>query len=131
MTLLDEARQMLDGTIIPFWRNLRDNEYGGYFGWMNFDLTVDQKAVKGCILNSRVLWFFSTAALVLKSEADHAYTFLRNAFLDQEYGGVYWSVNYDGSVCDETKHTTIRHLLFTLSPLTIGCFRSGSTPGCL
>lgn len=110
MTLLVEARQMLDDTIIPFWKSLHDSKYGGYFGWMDFDLTVDQNAVKGCILNSRILWFFSTAALILqredlRQEAEHAYAFLRNSCLDREYGGVYWSVNCDGSVCDRTKHT--------------------------
>lgn len=101
---------MLNETIIPFWKKLYDGKYGGYFGWMDFDLKVDRNAVKGCILNSRILWFFSTAALLseredLRSEADHAYAFLCNSCLDREYGGVYWSVNYDGSVCDKTKHT--------------------------
>jgi mannobiose 2-epimerase len=108
--LLAEAKQMLNDMIIPFWKNLHDSKNGGYFGWMDFDLNVNQQAVKGCILNSRILWFFSAAALALKRddlkrEAEHAYAFLKKAYLDREYGGVYWSVNYDGTVCDDTKHT--------------------------
>lgn len=108
--LLAEANEMLTKTIIPFWKNLHDSEYGGYYGWMDFNLKVNQKAIKGCILNSRILWFFSTAALFfkrddLKTEAEHAYHFLKNYCLDKQYGGVYWSVNFDGTINDSTKHT--------------------------
>lgn len=108
--LLSEASQMLTETIIPFWKNLHDGENGGYYGWMDFDLNLNKKAVKGCILNSRILWFFSTAAMVLKrddlkAEAEHAYEFLQSVCLDHTYGGVFWSVHYDGSICDDTKHT--------------------------
>lgn len=108
--LLQEARTMLTDTIIPFWKNLRDDEFGGYYGWVDFDLQVNPKALKGCILNSRILWFFSTGARMLKredlrAEADHAYEFFKKACLDSENGGVYWSVQYDGTVLDSTKHT--------------------------
>ncbi len=96
--------------IVPFWERMRDNEYGGYYGYMDFYGNVDKRAVKGSILNSRILWFFSTAYKTLKDErlldeARHAYLFLKKYFLDTEYGGVYWSVNCDGSVCDSVKHT--------------------------
>ncbi|MVB12020.1 Cellobiose 2-epimerase [Caprobacter fermentans] len=108
--LQGEVRQMLTETIIPFWKKLRDDENGGYYGWVDYDLGVSKKAVKGCILNSRILWFFSTGSMLLKrsdlrEEADHAYAFLKSACLDREHGGVYWSVNYDGAVADSTKHT--------------------------
>lgn len=96
--------------IIPFWKNLRDDEYGGYYGYMGQDLVLDKKAEKGCILNSRILWFFSEAAMVtlrqdLRKEADHAFSFFMDHCLDRENGGVYWSVTYDGKVLDGTKHT--------------------------
>lgn len=108
--LLNEVRQMLTETIIPFWKNLRDDGYGGYYGWVDYDLKVGKKAVKSCILNSRILWFFSTGARMfgrddLRDEANHAYAFLKDACLDRENGGVYWSVNYDGTTNDSTKHT--------------------------
>ncbi len=106
----DEVRKELVSHIIPFWKGLRDDEYGGYYGYLGFDLTLDKKAVKGCILNSRILWFFSNAYMLLKdesllSEADHAYAFMKEHCLDRKYGGIYWSLNYDGSVFDSTKHT--------------------------
>ncbi len=105
-----EFWQELTGRIIPFWQNLTDAEFGGYYGLLDFDLKLDKKAVKGCILNSRILWFFSSAAICLKDDsllenADHAYRFMLDHCVDPELGGVYWSVHYDGSVCDDTKHT--------------------------
>ena len=56
------AEEMLLQTIIPFWKGLRDEENGGFYGYMDFDLKLDKQAEKGCILNSRILWFFSEAA---------------------------------------------------------------------
>lgn len=96
--------------LIPFWEGLRDEEYGGFYGYMGYDLAVDRKYEKGCILNSRILWFFSNAYQCLGDElllkdARHAYAFMKEYCLDREYGGVYWSVTYDGKVLDDTKHT--------------------------
>ena len=86
--LVKEIRQHLTETIIPFWSHLKDDEYGGYYGYVDYDLQVDKKAEKGCILNSRILWFFSNAYLLLKEEelleqATHAYTFLKEKCLDK------------------------------------------------
>ena len=72
---------MLENGIVPFWKNLRDDENGGYYGYMDFDLQLDKTAEKGCILNSRILWFFASAALAtgredLRAEAEHAYRFM-------------------------------------------------------
>ena len=67
--MVNEIQDHLMQTIIPFWKNLRDNEYGGYYGYMTYDLAVDKKAVKGCILNSRIMWFFSNAYTLLKDES--------------------------------------------------------------
>ena len=108
--LAKKAERMLTGTILPFWMGLRDDAAGGYYGYMDFDLAVDKTADKGCILNSRILWFFSEAALALGREdvaleADHAYDFLTEHCMDGTFGGVYWSVHADGSPADTTKHT--------------------------
>ena len=117
---------------IPFWTSLRDDEYGGFYGTVDFDHKVEKRADKGCILNSRILWFFSAARLlfdelaadsdgvVLKNrgaeelkrysalcleQARHAYEFLKKAFLDRKYGGVFWAVTFDGQPSDTLKHT--------------------------
>lgn len=107
--LKNEIRQQLEQKILPFWMGMKDETYGGFYGYMDNRLQVNRTATKGCILNSRILWTFSTAARVLDREdlrkyADHAYAFLQN-FLDPENGGVYWSVTYDGKPADTTKHT--------------------------
>lgn len=100
----------LEQTILPFWMNLRDDEFGGYYGYLSQDLVLDKKAEKGCILNSRILWFFSEAAMVLHRKdlwayADHAYKFLADHCIDRDNGGIFWSMNYDGTPLDATKHT--------------------------
>ncbi len=110
MSMIEEVKSELTGHIIPFWKKLRDNEYGGYYGLLDFDLKLDKKAVKGCILNNRITWFFSNAYLCLKDEslldeARHGYEFLRDYCLDRKNGGVYWSMSYDGKPLDTTKHT--------------------------
>lgn len=108
--MLEEIKNELTGHIIPFWNRLRDNENGGFKGYMDSDLNVDEKGEKGVILHSRILWFYSNAYMELKDaalldNARHAYEFLTKYCVDKEYGGVYWSVNYDGSVKDDIKHT--------------------------
>lgn len=108
--MLEEVREHLILDIIPFWKALRDEEYGGYYGWKSFDGTVDQKAEKGCILNSRITWFFANAYTTLREEslldeARHGYEFLRDHCLDHENGGIFWSLKYDATPSDTMKHT--------------------------
>ena len=105
-----QVKEHLLSDIIPFWQRLRDEKYGGFYGYMGYDLAIDKKAVKGCILNSRILWFFSNAYLLLKDEqllkdAGHAFKFLKDHCLDEENGGIYWSLTYAGKPEDTTKHT--------------------------
>ena len=59
MRIAQAAQTMLNDTIVPFWLALRDEESGGFYGYMDYDLKLDKHAEKGCILNSRILWFFS------------------------------------------------------------------------
>lgn len=107
---IEEVKKHLIKDILPFWKNLKDDTYGGYYGEMDFDLTLHKEAEKGGILNSRILWFFSNAYTITLDEsclihATHAFEFFKKAFLDKENGGVYWSVTYDGKPEDNTKHT--------------------------
>ena len=109
-TFAKEIEEELKQKLIPFWENLRDEENGGYYGYMGYDLKVQKDYEKGCILNSRILWFFANAYMTLgqkklKEDADHAYAFLKEKCLDREYGGMFWSVTYDGKPADTTKHT--------------------------
>lgn len=110
IVVIDEVKKEFLNHVIPFWENLIDEDNGGYYGMLDYELRLDKNAPKGCILNSRILWFFSNAYLTFGNDtylkyADHAYTFLKDFCLDKENDGVFWSLNYDGTVYDSTKHT--------------------------
>ena len=110
LSLKKEVREELLEHIIPFWLNLKDDENGGFYGQVDYDLALQKNADKGCILNSRILWFFSNAYLLTNDKnclalAHWAYDFLCAHFLDEINGGVIWSVASDGSARDTTKHT--------------------------
>ena len=107
--LTNELTLHLTQKILPFWERLTDWERGGWYGYVDKDLNVRKDAHKGCILNSRVLWTFATAARVLKDDkyleyARHALKFMER-FEDKDRGGVYWSVTAEGEPLDKTKHT--------------------------
>lgn len=106
----DEISKELQKRILLFWNSLRDNENGGWYGEMDSSLKIDKQAVKGVILHSRILWFYSNVYMMIKNpmyldNARHAFEFLCEKCYDKDYGGVYWSVNYDGSVNDDMKHS--------------------------
>lgn len=105
-----EMKTHLIEKIIPFWESLKDDEYGGYYGYIDYSLKLDKNYEKGCILNSRILWFFSNAYITLKDDAlleyaKHSYDFLKDFCIDKNYGGVFWTLSYDGKPIDTTKHT--------------------------
>lgn len=107
--LIQECKKELTERILPFWNKLRDDENGGFYGFMDNDLVVDKKADKGVILNSRILWFYASCYRTLKEEymldnARHAYEFLKKC-VDRDNGGVYWMMTYDGKPADTMKHT--------------------------
>lgn len=65
---------------------------------------------KGCYHECSYLWAFSAAYRVLKKPeyleaATRAKEYVRDHFLDKEYGGVYWSVDYKGYPLDTKKQT--------------------------
>lgn len=105
----NEMKAHLTEKILPFWMNLKDDDFGGFYGLVKEDLTLKKDAMKGCILNSRILWTFSTAARICQdagylSYAKQAFDFMEK-FMDEERGGVYWSVTFNGMPIDTTKHT--------------------------
>ena len=57
--MVEELKEEFFGHVIPYWMDKVDPEYGGYYGQMDYQLNLNKKADKGCILNSRILWFFS------------------------------------------------------------------------
>ena len=107
--MINEMKLHLTQKILPFWEKLTDWDRGGWYGYVDKDLNVHLDAHKGCILNSRVLWTFATAARVLGDDkymeyARHALRFMER-FEDHDLGGVFWSVTAEGKPLDKTKHT--------------------------
>ena len=108
--MVSDVKTHLLNNILPFWMGLKDDKHGGFYGEVAYDLNRNHQAIKGGIYNSRILWFFSNAYLTLQDKkyliyADHAYNFLKNSFLDKDYGGIYWTVTYDQKPDDDSKHT--------------------------
>lgn len=128
--MIKEVKKHLVNQVLPFWMRLKDDKYGGFYGEVDYQGVIKHSAIKGGILNSRILWFFSNACLTLKNKeyltyADHAYRFLKDKFYDPEYGGVYWTVFYDGNPEDPCKHTY--NLAFSIYALASYFDASGNT----
>lgn len=107
--MLQEVKQEAINHILPYWERLADYEYGGYYGYVDHQLVLNKNYDKGGIATARILWSFSAAYQCFGNKeylehATHAYTFLREHFLDRVHGGMYWMVSYDGKVADDRKH---------------------------
>ncbi len=105
----DDAERELEENIVPFWlAHARDDRYGGFIGRMANDLTVEEKAPKGLVLNARLLWTFS-ALYRRKQEpeylgmASRAMEYLTRYFQDTRYGGYFWMLDTLGRPLDEQK----------------------------
>lgn len=97
--------------IADWWlANTYDGENGGFWGEVGYNNVPKRDAPKSIILNTRILWFFSTLAgqtarAAHGEAAGRAYRYLREHFFDRNHGGVYWMLNASGEVLDGRKHT--------------------------
>lgn len=131
--LADEMREHLDKKLIPFWRSMRDEQYGGYFTSVDYSLITDEDAQKNILSHCGILGFFSTAALVLNEDsylddARAAYEFITKYFIDRENGGVYFSISREGDKSDVSK-LTYAHA-YAISALT-SYYQASADPAAL
>ena len=104
-----EMQDVLTGNILPFWIDkMVDHENGGFYGRIDGHGNLHADAEKGGILNARILWTYSAAYRVLgKPEylemATRAKDYIIAHFIDREYGGTYWSLDYKGNPKDTKK----------------------------
>jgi mannobiose 2-epimerase len=104
-----EMQDVLEQNILRFWLDkMVDREHGGFYGRIDGQGILHPEAEKGAILNARILWAFSAAYRVLGNQeyleaATRAKDYLIEHFIDEEYGGVYWSVDYLGRPLDTKK----------------------------
>ena len=95
--------------ILSYWAKYTlDEKHGGFYGKVDNNNSPDPESHKGSVLNSRILWAFSAAYDYTKNSgylliAERAYDYIVNHFIDKEYGGVYWSVDYKGEIRNARK----------------------------
>jgi cellobiose epimerase len=110
----NEAREELLDHILPFWINQAvDRENGGFYGSLSPELVIDNQVERSAILTTRILWTFSAAyQYAPQSEylnmANYAYQYIRQAFIDPLYGGLYWSINAQGQPLQDRKHSYVQ-----------------------
>lgn len=103
-----ELKQNLTENILPYWLDGMKDPRGGYYGRRDGIDMLHADAPKGAILHARILWTFSAAHSMFGNQeylaaATGVKDYILNNFVDKDYGGVYWSLNRDGSPLDDKK----------------------------
>lgn len=107
--LRNEMQDVVENNILRFWMaRMVDHENGGFYGRIDGKEVLHRDAEKGAVLNGRILWSFSAAYRVLRKPAylemaTRAKEYIISHFLDKEYGGAYWSLDYKGQPLDAKK----------------------------
>ena len=92
--------------ILDYWlKNTIDKENGGFIGEINHQNVINNNSEKGAVLNARILWSFSAAYAVEKNPeylktAKRAFQYIKDYFFDNEFGGIFWSLQADGKPKD-------------------------------
>ena len=108
-------------SILSYWaKNTCDNVNGGFIGRIDENNNSYPDAPKGSVLNSRILWAFSSVYAVTKKDehlhlARIAYNYIVAHFIDKEYGGIYWSLNAKGAPLETKKQ------IYALAFAIYGC----------
>ena len=88
--------------ILSYWELYSvDNKFGGFIGRIDEHNKSETFAPKGSILNARILWTFSAAFQhtndpAYLAMASRAFRYIKEYITDRVFGGLYWSVNYQG-----------------------------------
>lgn len=109
--LKERMEHELRSNILPFWINHTvDRQNGGFYGSVSNHLVIDNTAERSLVLCSRILWTYSAAYRFYRDPsylemARHAYKYLTEAFLDHQYGGMFWRVDPLGRPTNDRKQT--------------------------
>lgn len=103
-----EVIECLTDNILPYWMEKMSDHRGGFYGRRDGHDNLDEDAPKGAILNARILWSFSAAYRVLGCPeyleyATRAKREIIDRFYDKEHGGIFWSLNANGTPLDTKK----------------------------
>lgn len=116
--------------IMAYWiKNTPDEVFGGFAGRIDENEQVVHGAPKGSVLNARILWSFAAAYNLRKTPeylkyAERAYQYITDHFIDEEYDGVYWTVDYEGNPLDTKKQ--VYAIAFTIYGLSEYYIASGN-----
>lgn len=108
-TLKQEMQEVLTANILPYWMNrMVDEQHGGFYGRITGTEELMPQAEKGAILHARILWTYAAAYRLLRRQeylamATRAKAYIINRFMDKEFGGIYWNLNYKGEPLDTKK----------------------------
>lgn len=93
-------------SILSYWmENTVDQKRGGFIGQIDYNNNTNEEAEKGSVLNARLLWTFSAAYKISHNRehldtAKRAFEYISIYFHDVEFGGIFWSINPDGTPKD-------------------------------
>lgn len=129
--LRSEVSAELTNDILPFWIHNMEDPSGGWYGRMDGSGRIVPCAPKGAILNSRILWTFSSAYRLLGSEgclkgAERAFREIADKFYDKDFGGVFWSIDSSGRPLETKKQ--FYAIAFAIYGLSEFYMASGSKP---
>ena len=106
--LASHLKKELTEDILPYWSKKICKGDTGFYGRISGEEVIDPEAPVGAIMTSRILWTFSNAFRLFRREeyktmAMQAKSLIINNFYDVEQGGIYWSINPDGTPLDTKK----------------------------
>ena len=122
-----ELLENLTVNILPYWLDRMQDSRGGFYGRRDAFDSLDENAPKGAILNARILWTFSAAYIATENPdylkaAKRARDYIVEFFIDNEFGGAYWSLNADGTPLDTKKQFyAIAFIIYGLSEYYRAC----------
>ena len=106
----NEVAADLTGNLLPWWSSKTvDYVNGGFYGRINMSDSVFIEADKAGIMNARILWAYSAAYRITKDTsylrlATRAKDYCLNYFIDKEFGGAYYTLDYKGEPKNMVKH---------------------------
>lgn len=99
----------LTDNILHYWvKNVYDPDRKTFFGRIDFHEKKYPDAFLSAVFTTRIMWTFSAAyryypTAVYKQMADEAFRILMDSFWDEKNGGIYWSVEPEGTAVDKKK----------------------------
>jgi mannobiose 2-epimerase len=109
--LKDNLETNLVNHVLPFWKeHVFDTSSDGFWGKIDNKNLPDRNYPKYAVFTARLLWTYASAFYQTKDEryhylADKCYDYMKNYFLDKDFGGVFFALSPDGKPISVAKRT--------------------------